>query len=405
MRTRLLVGSAFFLLPFFACTQHMNKEKVEVIHQKSLTLDSHTDTPLQFTRSIFNMGEKHDVQETRSRLDLIRMKEGGLDAVFLAAFIGQDVRNQEGNEKAKRRVNEIVDSIYAQADLNKHIAGIALTPEDAYQLEKENKRALYIGIENGYALGKDISLVKHFYNRGVRYITLCHTKNNDICDSSTDSLENNGLSDFGKDVVKEMNALGIMIDISHASDKTFYDVLDVTKTPIIASHSNTRTLCDHPRNFSDDMLKKLAENNGVIQVCFVTDYLKKTAQNPERDEAFKNLRIKYNYFKDLTDNQLDSARREWYAIDKKYPQKLATVNDLVNHIDHIVKVAGINHVGIGTDFDGGGGLEDCLDVSQMQNITEELLRRGYEDEDIIKIWGGNFMRVFQDVVDFAKENN
>lgn len=393
-----LLLPVFWFAFFTAFAQEHNHQKAQRIHQQALTIDSHTDTPLRFVRSEFEISENHDPKQTGSKVDLPRMKSGGMDAMFFAAFIGQDERSPEANKKATQKVQTIIDSIYAQLERNRAIAEIATLPKHAYNLEKQGKRAIYIGIENGYALGNDISLVEKFFDRGVRYITLCHTKNNDICDSSTDSVEHNGLSEFGEKVVKEMNKVGMMIDVSHISDASFYDVLDITEDPIIASHSNARVLRDHPRNLDDKMLKKLAGNKGVIQVCFVTDYIKKPDPTPKRDSAYQALRKKYNHFQNLTDEQMDAAREEWYAINRKYPQKLATVSELVDHIDHIVKVAGINHVGIGTDFDGGGALKGCFDVSEMENITLELVNRGYSENEIYKIWGENFMRVFHEVL-------
>jgi len=211
------------------------------------------------------------------------------------------------------------------------------------------------------------------------------------------------LSEFGVEVVKEMNRLGLMIDVSHISDSSFYDVLKITKSPIIASHSCARAICDNPRNLNDDMLKLLAENNGVIQLCILSDYVKKPEPNPGRDSCQLAVRKKYRFFQDLTDEEMDNARRDWYAIDTIFPAKQATVADAVNHIDHIVKVIGIDHIGIGTDFDGGGGLEDCYDVSQLGNITLELVKRGYTENDIEKIWGGNIMRVMNEVAENANQ--
>ena len=379
-----------------ACTNNTNKDAA-TIHREILTIDSHTDTPLWFTRSDFDLAEKHDPMETRSRVDFPRMKEGGLDAIFMAAFVGQGERTDSGNIRAKNRIDRILDSIHSNVDRYPELAEIALSPDDAPRLESKDKIAVYIGIENGYPLGSDIANMQEFYDKGARYITLCHTKNNDICDSSTDSLEHGGLSNLGEEVVREMNRLGIMIDVSHASDSSFYDVIALSKDPIIASHSCARALCDHPRNLSDEMLKVLADKEGVIQVCLLSAYLKEPAPNPQRDSAFDAVREKYNHFRDLTEEEHKKARKEWYATDRAYPQKLATVSDLVDHIDHIVEVAGIDHVGIGSDFDGGGGLADCYDVSQMANITEELLRRDYSVDEIQKIWSGNFMRVFNEV--------
>ncbi len=203
--------------------------------------------------------------------------------------------------------------------------------EDAYKIQDEGKRAIFIGIENGYPVGNDLSLIEKFYERGARYITLCHTSNNDICDSSTDSEgpEHNGLSDFGISVVKEMNRLGLMVDVSHISDSAFYDVIEISTAPVIASHSCARALCDNPRNLTDDMLRVLADNEGVIQMCFLSEYLKTPEPFPERDSARFALREKYKNFQNLSEAEMDSARNEWYAIDRKFPPKLATAIKLI----------------------------------------------------------------------------
>jgi len=367
------------------------------IHEKTLTVDSHTDTPLWFLRGNFDLSERHDAHEDGSKIDFPRMKEGGMDAVFFAVFLGQRDRTDEGNEIAVAKAEKIFDSLYAVVNRLPGLAEIASTPNDAYRIEKLGKRAVFIGIENGYALGNNLSLIEYFYQRGARYITLCHTKNNDICDSSTDSTEFNGLSEFGEEVVKEMNRVGMMVDVSHISDSSFYDVIALSTGPVIASHSSARAICDNPRNLTDDMLVKLAENGGVAQVCILSDYVKKMPSNPQRDSARSALREKYRNFEDLTDEEMKMAREEWYAVNHHFPPNLASVQDVVDHIDHIVKIAGIDHVGIGTDFDGGGGVNGCYDVGEMPNITIELVKRGYTEEEITKIWGGNLMRVMNEV--------
>ncbi len=378
------------------------EEEAAYIHNKVFTVDSHTDTPMRFTSDDFDFG-KDNSTTGRSKVDIPRMEKGGLDGVFLAAFLGQGPRNPEAHLKAKERVDKLIESIHAVAEQNLDKAGLAINSKQALALEKEGKRALFIGIENGYPLGNDISLVEHYYDMGARYITLVHTKNNDICDSSGDEPGYHGLSEFGEEVVKEMNRLGIMVDVSHASDESFYDVIKLSKAPIIASHSCARALRDHDRNMTDDMLKKLAENGGVIQMCILSDYVKKSEPYPQRDSMRLAIREKYKNFDDLTDEQMAEARKAWYSIDKLFPQKLATVSDVVDHIDHIVSITGIDHVGIGTDFDGGGGVADCYDVSQMGNITLELVRRGYTEKEIKKIWGENLMRVLDQVENIAKE--
>lgn len=372
--------------------------KAARIHESVLTIDTHCDTPLGLSREGFNLSLRHDAKESGTKVDLPRMKEGGLDAQFFAVFIGQGARTDEGHAKAKETSLRIFDDIYKSVSAAPELAEVATTPEDAYRLEKEGKRAIYIGVENGYPVGHDLTMVKKFYDLGARYITLCHTANNDICDSSNDKkgADYHGLSPFGAEVVKEMNRLGMMVDVSHISDESFYDVLEITQAPVIASHSCSRAICDNPRNLTDEQLKALAKNGGVVQMCILSDYVKKPDPNPKRDSAMAVVRARFNNFEGLTPEQEKEAYKAYRSVSKQFPNKLATVKDAVDHIDHMVKLIGIDYVGIGTDFDGGGALADCFDVSQMGNITLELVRRGYSEEDIRKIWGGNFMRVFRE---------
>jgi membrane dipeptidase len=261
------------------------------------------------------------------------------------------------------------------------------------------KKAVYIGIENGFTIGRDIRLVEEYYNRGARYITLCHTENNDICDSSTDKggPEHGGLSEFGHEVVKEMNRLGMMVDVSHISDDAFYDVLEVSDAPVIASHSNARAVRDNPRNLTDDMLVKLAKAGGVIQLCVLSDYVAATEPFPERDSAKMEVRRRYGGWNDLNDSTRNLYIADWYAVDEVYPPNLANVAQFCDHVDHIVNLIGIDHVGFGSDFDGGAGLEDCFDVSELPNITLELLKRGYSESDLQKFWSSNLLRVMKEV--------
>jgi Zn-dependent dipeptidase, microsomal dipeptidase homolog len=331
------------------------------------------------------------------------MKEGGLHSEFFAVFIGQGPRDDSSFTLVHRKALDIFDAIHKNVEKNSSMAEMANSPGDAYRIFKKGKIAAFIGLENGYPIGMDISRIKQYYDLGARYITLCHTKNNDICDSSTDSKgsENDGLSSFGTEVVKEMNRLGMMVDVSHISDKSFFDVLKVSKTPVIASHSSCRALCENPRNLTDKMLLALKENGGVIQICILSNYVKVPDPNPELTAKLDEVQKKYGDFNTLTPEVQKQMRDEYRATQKKY-QKLATVTDVVDHIDHVVQVIGIDYVGIGTDFDGGGGVDGCRTVAEMKNITIELLRRGYKKEDIEKIWGGNVMRVFREVENVAK---
>lgn len=374
-------------------------KKALEIHDRVLTIDTHADTPLRMIQPGFDMAEKHDPKETGSKVDYPRMKEGGLDAIFFAAFVAQDIRNVAGNARAKNLCLQMIDSVITSTKRNAATVGLALTPEDAYNLEKEGKRAIYIGIENGYPIGKDLSNVELYYNKGVRYITLVHSSNNDLADSATDSkgTEHDGISEFGAKVVKEMNRLGIMVDVSHGNDSVFYDAIKLSKAPIIASHSNARSVTKHDRNMSDEMLKIMAENGGVVQLTMLSDYLRTAPPNAERDSAMAKLRADMKPFSEMTDEEKTAARKSFQALNKKYPVPPANVQHAVDHIDHIVKIAGIDHVGIGCDFDGGGGIDGVFDVSEVKNITIELVKRGYTEEQIQKIWGGNLIRVFKEV--------
>lgn len=369
------------------------------LHDRILTLDSHADTPLRLMEPGFDLAERHDPHETGSKLDYPRMIEGGLDAVFFAAFVAQGIRDDDGHTRARELALQMLDAVWASAEKNSDIVGIALNPEDAALLEAEGKRAIYLSIENGYPIGNDLKNVELFYNKGVRYVTLVHSTNNDLADSATDSggPEHGGISPLGASVVEEMNRLGIMVDVSHGSDDTFYDAIELSKAPIIATHSNARTVTDHPRNMSDDMLRLIAKNGGVVQLTMLSDYLRDEPENPERDSALESLRASLKPSNEMTEGERKLARDQLRKIRAQYPDPLATVKNVVDHIDHIVRIAGIDHVGIGCDFDGGGGIDGVFDVSEVMNITIELAQRGYSEQDIEKIWSGNILRVFAEV--------
>lgn len=374
------------------------QEKAAKIHAAALSLDTHGDVPTYMvSRPGFNIGEEHDVAKTRSQIDFPRMKKGGLDAMFFAVYLGQGERTAAGNAEAKERALELFQLIHQSVEDNPSMAGLATSPEDAHQLKEKGKTAVFIGIENGWVIGRDLALLKEYYDLGARYMTLSHTTNNDICDSSTDpnGPEHDGLSEFGVQVVEEMNKLGMMVDISHTSDKTFYDCIEHSKAPIIASHSSARALYDHPRNMNDDMIKALAKKGGVIQMNMLSSYLKDS--DPARVAAMKELREKFPRNKELTDTEREARMKELESINKRFPEQLATLQMVVDHIDHIVKLVGVDYVGIGADLDGGGGVIGMYDVSEMGNVTYELVKRGYSEEDIKKIWSGNLFRVMKEV--------
>jgi len=381
--------------------------RAQKIHDRILSIDTHCDTPHNLMRSDWKAGEAHDVK-TRGggQVDLPRMKQGRLDAEFFAAFVGQGEGTPEKYAKAREAALQQIDAVRRMCRDYPALVGLALTPDDALRLKKEGRLSAFIGMENGYPIGRDLSLVQEYFERGVRLLTLVHSRDNDLCDSATDQRapEDAGLSEFGAAVVRECNRVGMMIDVSHASDKSFYGVLRATRAPILASHSCARAVTDNPRNLDDDMLRALARNGGVIQICFLSRYVKDSGPNPELDKARREIEAKYGPVQDIKDEAVRARRREELeAAFWRYPGVRATVKDLVDQIDHVRRLVGIDHVGIGTDFDGGGGVVGCDDVSGMGNVTEELVRRGYSEKEIAKIWGGNVMRVFRRVIAVSSE--
>lgn len=376
------------------------------IHEEVFTIDTHIDTPMLMLSEGWNIAEEHAVEDKEiSRVDLPRMKKGGLDAAFFAVFVGQRERTKENYKLVQAEAAEMINAVKRMCNENPSVIGLATTPEQAFSNRHGNLLTAFMGLENGFPVARDIANIKKYFDMGIRYITLCHTKNNDICDSANDTPEHNGLSGFGKKVVKRMNELGMIIDVSHISDKAFYDVIELSAAPVIASHSSARAVCDNPRNMTDDMLLKLKEKGGVVQMCILSAYVKTPPENQQRDDDYAVLEKKYGRWNEIDDKETrDKYLAEWMAIEAKYPGDLATIKDFVDHIDHVVNLIGIDYVGIGTDFDGGGGLRDCRDASELPNITAELLRRSYSEDDLRKIWGGNFMRVFKQVIKLAEQN-
>lgn len=314
------------------------------IHDRHVTLDSHTDTPMIFPSS-FNLGLKEG-----GKVNLPLMEEGRIDAAIMVAYIPQGARDDHSLQKATDFALNRLQEIRRQEELNSERMGIACTPQDICCLKAAGKKAIFLGVENGYAIGKDLANIDRFRELGVTYITLCHNGDNDLCDSARGNGEWGGLSPLGREAVSEMNRLGILVDVSHAAETTFYDVLQTSAYPIVASHSSARALCNHPRNLTDDQLKALAAQGGVVQVCLYKGFI-----NEETEKA--------------------------------------SLSDAIRHINHIVEVAGIDHVGIGSDFDGDGELIGCRAANELINITCRLLKAGYTEEDIAKIWGGNLLRI------------
>lgn len=323
-------------------------KETKALHQRIITIDSHTDTPMIFTGS-FDLGRKEG-----GKVNLPYMEEGLLDAVFMVAYVPQGPRDDKSLKLATDFAVNRLNEVKRQVQLHPNRVGLATSSEELFTLKKTGKKALLLGVENGYALGKDLTNIERFKEMGVSYITLCHNGANDICDSAKGAQEWGGLSPFGKEVVEEMNRLGVMIDISHAAKTTFNDVLKHSRHPFIASHSSVRSLADHPRNLTDDQIRAIASVGGVVQICL------------------------YKYFIN-TDGEK------------------ASLSDAIRHIQHVVDLAGIDYVGIGSDFDGDGELIGCRSANELMHITTRLLQAGWDEESLRKLWGGNLLRVM-DVV-------
>ena len=358
------------MLPIFEWLVQESAEfkKAKKLHSKMLTLDSHCDTPMFFSQNI-NFASR----DPKILVDLHKMTEGHLDATIMVAYLEQQERDEASLENATAKANQILTQIEEMAAKNCTAVDIAYTPDDLWRLKQQGKRAIMLGIENGYAIGKDIHNVEAFRKRGVVYMTLCHNGDNDICDSARGNHEHGGVSEFGKKVIEEMNRVGMMVDLSHAGEESFYDALQISKTPIVCSHSSARALCDHPRNLTDDQMRALAQAGGVAQVTLYHGFL----------------------VKDSVDYNPQNVLRSFATNTKGVTE--ATILDAIEHLNHMVNVMGIEHVGIGTDFDGDGGIRGCASASELINFTRRLLRERYTEEQIQMIWGGNFLRVMKEV--------
>ena len=325
------------------------------VHKRVLTLDTHCDTPM-----FFPMGIRFDQRDDRILVDLHKMADGRQDAVTMVAYLPQPRPEESFSSKVDFDVEGpteyadlIFDKIEAIVNANADDLSLARTPAELYENKCADRKSIVLGIENGLAIGNDIANVRHFAQRGVTYITLCHNGDNDICDSARGSNTHNGVSTFGEQVIREMNDCGIMVDLSHGGEKSFYDALDISSTPIVCSHSNCKALCDVPRNLTDDQLRALAAKGGVAHTTLYAGFLRND------DEA--------------------------------------TILDAIAHLEHAIDIMGIDHVGIGTDFDGDGGIRGLADSSELINFTVQLLKRRYSRSDFAKIWGGNWLRVMEAV--------
>lgn len=412
-------------LVLFSCAKKAEtlEEKAKRIHQKVITIDTHDDINVKnFTESI------NYTQNLETQVNLPKMKAGGLDVAWLIVYTGQDSLNADGYAKASDNAISKFEAIhrlcneYAPEDIE-----IALTSKDVRRIVAAGKKVAMIGVENAYPIGEDLAKFEEYHERGARYISLSHNGHSQFCDSNTGEKDDvwlhNGLSELGKEAVSEMNRLGIMIDISHPSKASIMQMLELSKAPIIASHSSARALCNHSRNLDDEQLLALKANGGVVQTVAFSSYLN-TEKHEKRAAYMKEIyqeiadSLGINWYERSAFSTLDKAQQEEFI--ENYPKvtkmgddkasknpdapEQVSVTDLVDHIDYLVNLIGIDHVGISSDFDGGGGIEGWSDASETLNVTMELVKRGYSEEDIAKLWGENLLRVLDKVQEVASQS-
>ncbi len=375
------------------------------LHPRLTTIDTHVDIPTTFATEAADPGQRNKYQ-----VDLVKMTEGNLNTVFFIAYVGQKEKTPENFEKAVKAARVKFDAIKRMTEFYPNRIELARTADDIERIREEGKLAALIGVENGFAFGKDTSTVEEYYQRGMRYAGFAHMGHSNFADSSVPREhlgdgpeEHGGLSDLGKQLLAELNRLGVMADVSHASKAATLQMAELSQAPIIASHSGVKAVADHPRNLTDEELVAIAETGGVVQLVALDIYVKVPVQ--DKRDAIQALKDKYGI---TTANRstLPAATMDAYRADVKklhatWPR--ANVSDFVDHIDYAVSVIGIDHVGIASDFDGGGGISGWQDASETRNVTKELLKRGYSEASIEKIWSGNFLRVMRAVEARSKE--
>ena len=411
-----------------AAPANVSEEEVQAIHDRVMTMDTHVD----ISAANFQEGQPNYAGRLENtQVDLDKMEKGGLDAAWLVVYTGQGELNDAGYARAYDQAMEKFAAIHRLTDtIAPSRVGLALTSQDARDIYASGRKVVFIGVENGYPIGTDVSRVEQFYNLGARYLSLAHNGHSQLSDSNTGERDNvwlyNGISPLGREVVAEANRLGIMLDISHPSKETMMQLVELSRAPIMASHSGVRAICNHSRNLDDEQLRALAENGGVVQLVAFSSYVKcdpvaDAARAAERDSAMAELRSRFDLptpeagragmaaLRALVDSMPEDRRNEYNAAQEeimtRFATPRATVQDFVDHIDYVVKLIGIDHAGISSDFDGGGGVDGWSNAEETINVTRELVKRGYTEEEIEKIWSGNLLRVLDQVQAVAAGSN
>ena len=363
-------------------------QRALLIHRRAIVIDTHNDVTTPMTNDDFDLS---GAPPTPYRTNIERMKKGGMTAEFFSLYVKPWYVEHGGSA---RRTLDMIDSVYRAIERHPRDLMLATSVADIRRAKRQGKIAALMGIEGGHAIEDSLPTLREFYRLGVRYMTLTWNNTNNWADAGRGEKKHHGLSDFGKEVIREMNRLGMLVDVSHVSDETMSDALDVSKAPIIASHSSARALSNVPRNIPDDLLKRIAKNGGVVQVNFYSVFVDTKTVSPQSDEREARLKSQQAAIDEKYKNDPERRAEESDKLEAANPLPPLPISKLIDHIDHIVKVAGIDHVGIGADFDGANDMpEGAQDVSMLPNITYELLKRGYSERDIRKILGENLLRV------------
>jgi len=392
-----LLSGVLMTVPTFAQSV---SEKARKLHFSSIVIDTHDDTTQRLLDPHFDIAVPH----TDGNIDLPRMRDGGLTAIFFSIYISGKIMGPDAVKQALDQIDAVRETV------RKHPNGmiLATTADDIREAKKQHKIAALMGVEGGHMMGNDLAVLRTFSELGVRYMTLTHMENTEWADSSTAKPEHNGLTDFGKDVVREMNRLGVMVDISHVSDKTFYDALAISKAPLIASHSSCRALSNASRNMTDDMIRALAKNGGVIQINYYVGFLSQQFRDYEAAHPEAETEVREEVKKRCgTDEICAGVAGDQIVRELMNTGKLPKVDWtlIVDHIDHAVKIAGVDHVGLGSDFDGAVMPVGMEDATHLPQITDALLKKGYSESDIRKILGENTLRVMSEVQRVSRDLN